>query len=417
MVERCEAELREEFEMRRRRVEDRKLLSRSPWLYRRSVSSSASNLGGGGGAQGRSASSSGAGNFRKPSSSSTHISGRSLNVSEVSSPKPKTAARATSSAKKKKKKPKSASSSASKLYGDPSKPPSVITERWPPQQSPAMMAKRGPTPTSSTAGSRLTMTVRSSRARQYGVKQPAPTPPTPSVNIDGVQSKLKSDRNYQPPRRKKIPPGRRKKKTLGRQQSHYKDDDEEDGEDEEDYEDDFEKEEENDDQGGEDADDDEDDDEDEEEDAAGMLRTKRWIDEQVERGMVRQKAALMAQQQNNPSANGGIYVRTHDKESSKDSAYGYSGGESRLATREPTPDTQQQQQQQYQHRRRSQALQREGSHNRPPRLNTAGPSTKRGGGLGRQTSLNGTATVTGGSRDLMDSEDEKSSAYVEFVTR
>ncbi len=417
MVERCEAELREEFEMRRRRVEDRKLLSRSPWLYRRSVSSSASNLGGGGGAQGRSASSSGAGNFRKPSSSSTHISGRSLNVSEVSSPKPKTAARATSSAKKKKKKPKSASSSASKLYGDPSKPPSVITERWPPQQSPAMMAKRGPTPTSSTAGSRLTMTVRSSRARQYGAKQPAPPPPTPSVNIDGVQSKLKSDRNYQPPRRKKIPPGRRKKKTLGRQQSHFKDDDDEDG-DEEDYEDDFEKEEENDDQGGEDADDDEDDDEDEEEDAAGMLRTKRWIDEQVERGMVRQKAALMAQQQNNPSANGGIYGRTHDKESSKDSAYGYSGGESRLATREPTPDTQQQQQQQYQQRRRSQALQREGSHNRPPRLNTAGPSTKRrGGGLGRQTSLNGTATVTGGSRDLMDSEDEKSSAYVEFVTR
>ena len=70
------------------------------------------------------------------------------------------------------------------------------------------------------------------------------------------------------------------------------------------------------------------DDEDDEDDDHEVYLSKRraWLYDQAIRGRMRQKAF------NNGSAN--------EKESSKDSAYGFSGGEtSRLHTREPTPDT------------------------------------------------------------------------------
>ena len=59
---------------------------------------------------------------------------------------------------------------------------------------------------------------------------------------------------------------------------------------------------------------------------------------QAQRGIARQRAmqetAVKYRRRESRSHN------LHEKESSKDSAYGYSGGEnSRLATREPTPDT------------------------------------------------------------------------------
>jgi hypothetical protein len=81
-----------------------------------------------------------------------------------------------------------------------------------------------------------------------------------------------------------------------------------------------------------------------------LRMTRRWVDDQVARGVVRQKAVSAWRKASNES---------HDKASSQDSAYGFSGGESRLQTREPTPETvlllqkrriRQQQQQQQLHR-------------------------------------------------------------------
>ena len=62
-------------------------------------------------------------------------------------------------------------------------------------------------------------------------------------------------------------------------------------------------------------------------------KKEAWLYDQAIRGRARQKAvkALKMNQK---------IIGYQEKESSKDSAYGFSGGEtSRLHTREPTPDT------------------------------------------------------------------------------
>ena len=121
----------------------------------------------------------------------------------------------------------------------------------------------------------------------------------PVIDATRITSKLKTDRNYQPPRRQKalkIPA-----KVQHEPLAH------------EDYGDDFESEEEQ---------------EEEEEDLHVVAKQKEaWLYDQMKRSRARQKAALLRKQFH------------HEKESSKDSAYGFSGGEnSRLHTREPTPD-------------------------------------------------------------------------------
>ena len=132
--------------------------------------------------------------------------------------------------------------------------------------------------------------------KNNGTKKSAPV-----IDASKVTSRLKTDRNYQPPRR---PPQPRQSQPPLRPSTL---------EVEEDYGDDFEAE----DEGEDDAD-----------EAAMMVKQKEaWLYEQAIRGRARQKAAKLRKQ---------FY---HEKESSKDSAYGFSGGEnSRLHTREPTPD-------------------------------------------------------------------------------
>ena len=129
------------------------------------------------------------------------------------------------------------------------------------------------------------------------------------IDASRITSKLKTDRNYQPPRKPKASAGQRplmvQRKSMEVQ---------------EDYCDDFEPDN--------DEDNDDDHDDDEEEDLNAVAQQKEaWLYDQAIRGRARQKAALLRKQ---------FY---HEKESSKDSAYGFSGGEnSRLHTREPTPD-------------------------------------------------------------------------------
>ena len=66
-----------------------------------------------------------------------------------------------------------------------------------------------------------------------------------------------------------------------------------------------------------------------------MITKKKeaWLYDQAIRGRARQKAAEALKMNQK-------LIGYQEKESSKDSAYGFSGGEnSRLHTREPTPDT------------------------------------------------------------------------------
>ena len=124
---------------------------------------------------------------------------------------------------------------------------------------------------------------------------------TPVIDASRITSKLKTDRNYQPPRRQRVA---QPTKSMEVQ---------------EDYGDDFEPDN--------DEDDDDDNDEEEEDLNAVAKQKEAWLYDQAIRGRARQKAALLRKQFH------------HEKESSKDSAYGFSGGEnSRLHTREPTPD-------------------------------------------------------------------------------
>ena len=134
-----------------------------------------------------------------------------------------------------------------------------------------------------------------------------------SFDTSKAMSKLKSDRNYQPPRRKKAIQqstnstfSLQQKKELKRKEPI-----------EDEYENDF---------------------EDDEDDNADQLLAKQkeaWLYDQAIRGRARQKAAEALRHHNQKNILG-----YQEKESSKDSAYGFSGGEnSRLHTREPTPDT------------------------------------------------------------------------------
>lgn len=122
---------------------------------------------------------------------------------------------------------------------------------------------------------------------------------TNTIDASKVSSKLKNDRNYQPPRRKH---NVNSKKELKRQTQISATDNEDE------YENDF-----------------------EEEDNISAKHKEEWLFDQAIRGRARQKAA---------EALRGQQKLFQEKESSKDSAYGFSGGEnSRLHTREPTPDT------------------------------------------------------------------------------
>jgi len=151
--------------------------------------------------------------------------------------------------------------------------------------------------------------------RSFTPKRPSTAPVVPKSNtVDPtrVTSKLANNRNYQAPRGKrqnpqkvlvesKNPTNLKAKPALGG----------------EDYDDDFEPNE---------------DEEEEEEDNSEnviMRQKQEWLYDQFQRVRARQRAALIIKRQEN-----GV-----EKASSKDSAYGFSGGEtSRLHTREPTPD-------------------------------------------------------------------------------
>ena len=153
----------------------------------------------------------------------------------------------------------------------------------------------------------------------------APVAIRPSFNPEQVTSKLKQDRNYQPPRRKtqqqqQHQPNQDGRNTFARQENARNCTEE--------YNDDFELED--------DEDDDDDDDCNEDTDDHQIIAKKKeaWLYDQAIRGRARQKAAEALKM------NQKMIGYPQEKESSKDSAYGFSGGEnSRLHTREPTPDT------------------------------------------------------------------------------
>jgi hypothetical protein len=157
------------------------------------------------------------------------------------------------------------------------------------------------------------------RQRRPLAKPPRKTAtPTPApIDTNNIVSKLKQDRNYQPPRHKRQPPvhlQENSRQMIQRQQSQHQSS----SDNGEDYEDDFEAEEEL--------------EEDDDTDTAMMRKKQAWLYDQFRRVRARQRAALMVKRQESGA----------EKASSKDSAYGYSGGEtSRLHTREPTPDYQQ----------------------------------------------------------------------------
>ncbi len=372
VVEQCEVELREEYEARKRSVDSRRRL---PW--HRSVSSVSNltqsdspittNVGGGGG---------GAHNKKTLSSYLSTFQ----DISEVSS---------------RTNKRKSLTATA-RIYAKPllthispvdvrRRPPSVAAATATTATTPTtwtrkkktpnkpMSSRRPPSSSSTTAKSQVPKPL---KAFNRVVESDYGLPDTSKV-----QSKLKEDRlNYQPPRRKRLVKKVAKKKVNNQSNNTSKSSSN-------DYEEDFEANIEGVDvdhgvaaasgvvvaDNGAEADEEE-----EEEEGRDIMLTRQWINDQAARGITRQKAL-----QGNGNSSSNYYHPFDEKESSKDSAYGYSGGESRLATREPTPE----------YRLRGNT----GSKGRPPSLSAAN------------------AFKT--SRELLDSEDEKSSAYVGYVTR
>jgi hypothetical protein len=147
-------------------------------------------------------------------------------------------------------------------------------------------------------------------------------------------SKLRQDRNYQPPRRRQVQQtivvtNNNNKSIINSNnlKNEFRSSRNNAKSMEDDYCEDFEEEDE-------DEDEDEDEEEDEDTDQVVAKQKEAWLYDQAIRGRARQKAAeaLNSQQKS--------CIGYQEKESSKDSAYGYSGGEnSRLHTREPTPDT------------------------------------------------------------------------------
>lgn len=155
--------------------------------------------------------------------------------------------------------------------------------------------------------------------RVTSVKRPMTAPATTKsipLNPTRVTSKLAQDRNYQPPRARKQSSSRVQNKTSSKAKSTPKYPQKSVADDEV-YEDDFEPNEEDEEGDGENS------------DNAIMRQKQEWLYDQFQRVRARQRAALIIKRQEN-----GV-----EKASSKDSAYGYSGGEtSRMHTREPTPD-------------------------------------------------------------------------------
>ena len=132
-----------------------------------------------------------------------------------------------------------------------------------------------------------------------------------------VNSKLRQDRNYQPPRAKKKVASRAGSRLSGSQQFGAKNDVIRGRSDEDLDEYDYDEEEED------------------EEKELYMAERRAWLYDQAIRGRMRQRAASQINRWHNQDV-----IGKHEKESSKDSAYGLSGGEtSRHQTREPTPDT------------------------------------------------------------------------------
>ena len=340
VVERCEIELQKEYEFRKRRVEAR---LRPRWY--RSMSS-----------------------ISNPATASDMSSRKTSFLSTQSCKEPVT---------KKKKSPNSGSA-ASRLYGM-SKPQLMTTNMWTgksgkskvgmsrPSSSMAKLQADRQNNLSAPKVNHCASTMKPMKAFRRSQHKVIPEYPMPDTSK--IQSRLKSDRShYQPPRRKRLT----KKST--RSKAKQSDPDE--------YDDDFEEAE------ADDDDDEEDNEEDENDD--DMIMTRQWIDDQAMRGMARQRALYLSR------------YESHDKESSKDSAYGFSGGESRLATREPTPDTAMLQQAWMNGQFKS-------------KRNLANRNDRQR--LGKQSNVPGNMRYLNGHGKDMDSEDEKSSAYVSFVNR
>ena len=280
VVQRCEAELQEEYEVRRQRILSR---TRQNAIARnRSISSSLAN-------------SDRVSLASRKTSMMSSVSQQNLSSTtrnkKISSKVPN-----TSRKQQQPPRPPSSMLSASKVYGNNKKAatPTPTGNKRPlsrPQSSRPMMMR--PSSSSAAAGSRPA-------AKHLIQEYPLP-------DTSKIISRLRQDRNYQPPRIRKKVAVSKKNHSKRKQQSN-------------DYEDDFEEEEEADDD---DDNGDADDDEEAEDRDMIMSKTKQWLDDQRQRGMARQRA-----------------MARYEKDSSKDSAYGFSGGEtSRHQTREPTPDT------------------------------------------------------------------------------
>jgi len=223
-----------------------------------------------------------------------------------------------------------------------------------------------------------------------------PTLDTEPVDVSSIQSRLLANRNYQPARRKRLVKKRAPRRASKQDQQQQE------------HEDNFEDDEEEASGGFDGFNGDAGDDEDEEEEDADLARHRHWIEDQAKRGLARKKALSSM----------GARDRSHDKESSKDSAYGYSGGESRLATREPTPDNYQQRQ----HARQERAARRRpvsSSHNARFGLPEERAGAASGGKTTRQRhgmSAKGPSIAARMMSAPESSEDERSAAYVNFVT-
>ncbi len=161
---------------------------------------------------------------------------------------------------------------------------------------------------------------------------PEPSTPIKPLEVGHVQSKVRQDRNYQPPRHKSKVSGsgsgrmqhQSSSKSGGSRSSKKVSETPED-----DYGEDFEEDDEDDDHEANENEDDT--------DRVMAKQKEEWLYDQAIRGRARQKAAMAMIFKGNGVGHHPSYP---EKESSKDSAYGFSGGEtSRLQTREPTPDT------------------------------------------------------------------------------
>lgn len=273
VVQKCELELADEYEMRRQRIEARK---RKPALSR-----SVSNI---------SHLSTSRDTSRKVSMLSQHSGSMSTLMSSQHSRQPA-------------KKPESTSrhSQVSKVYGQNGS------------------TRPFPRPSTGTRAMPKPRNIRPSTANSARIVTPVPTVSSltlhnrksirdyPLPDTTNVSSRLKRDRNYQPPRRKaltKKAPSSKTRLTAKRSSVDYEDDFEDPEVREESEEE------------ARDADDD-----DFEDEHFELVMTRKWLDDQRVRGLARQKAMLLQKQHG-----------SYEKESSKDSAYGYSGGESRLQT-------------------------------------------------------------------------------------